>query len=257
MKCVDIKNLFIDYIDNNLEGTSKLEFEKHIKKCKGCSGELSQLILMNEKILKAKMVNTPDSLFETFMFNLEKEKNKIKNRMFGVFNMSGLKIAASILIFIIGSLFGVLLTKSYLANTKVKDLENEIGKLKQVIAVTMFGQHTTSEKIKALNYSDETRHVNQKFVNALVYALQNDDNVNVRLAAAKALFRYKDIKEVNELLIKSLNEQSEPMVQIVLIKFLVDNKEKGAVESLKYLINDDETNIVVKQYAEKGLQILL
>jgi hypothetical protein len=257
MNCADIKAMFIDYIDNNLDNTSKLEFEKHIKKCKVCLSELSQIKLLNEKVLKVRKLETPASLFENFMFNLEKEKNKLNNRMFGVFNMSWLKIAASILIFIIGSLFGILLTKSYLANTKVKDLENENGKLKQVVAVTMFGQHTASEKIKALTYSDETGQVNQKFVNALAYALQNDDNVNVRLAAAKALFRYKDLEEVNELLIKSLNEQNEPMVQIVLIKFLVDNKEKEAVESLKYLINDDETNIVVKQYAEKGLQILL
>ncbi len=257
MNCADIKAMFIDYIDNNLDNTSKLELEKHIKKCKECSGKLSQIKLLNEKVLKVRKVGTPASLFENFMFNLENEKNKLNNRMFGSFNMSWLKIAASILIFIIGSLFGVLLTKSYLVNTKVKDLENEIGKLKQVVAVTMFGEHTTSEKIKALNYSGENRQANQNFVKALAYALHNDDNVNVRLAAAKALFRYKDVEEVNELLIQSLNEQNEPMVQIVLIKFLVDNKEKEAVESLKYLIDNDETNIVVKQYAEKGLQILL
>ncbi len=257
MKCTDIKNLFIDYLDNNLDRLSRLELEKHIKKCKECSGELSQLILLNEKIIKARMISTPDSLFESFMFNLEKEKNKLNTRMSGIFNLSWLKIAASILIFITGTLFGILITKSYLVNTRVKDLENEIGNLKQVVAITMFGQHTTSEKIKALNYYGETRKVNPKFINALAYALQNDDNVNVRIAAVKALFRYKDVEEVNELLIKSLNDQNEPMIQIVLIKFLVDNREKEAVESLKYLINDDETNIVVRQYAEKGLQILL
>jgi len=257
MNCADIKSMFIDYLDNNLDNASKLKIEKHIKKCEKCLGELSQLKLLNEKTLKVKKVNTPDSLFESFMFNLENEKNTLNNRMFGIFNMSWLKIAASILIFIIGSLFGVLLTKSYLANTQVKNLENEIGNLKQVVAVTMFGQLTTSEKIKALNYSDEIKQVNQRFVNALAYALQNDDNVNVRLAAAKALFKYKDVEEVNELLIKSLNDQNEPMVQIALIKFLVDTKEKGAVESLKYLIDNDETNLVVKQYAEKGLHTLL
>jgi hypothetical protein len=256
MNCTDIKNMFIDYLDDNLDITSKSEFEKHIKKCKKCSGELLQLQLMNKKLLKAKMVRTPVSLSENFMFSLEKEKNRINNRMFGFFNVSGFKIAASILIFITGSLFGAVLTKSFLANTKVKDLENEIGKLKQVVAINMFGQHTTSEKIKALNYSGESGETNHKFVNALEYALLNDDNVNVRLAAAKALFKYKDTEEVKELLIKSLNNQNEPMVQIVIIKFLVDSKEEGAVESLKHLINNDETNIVVKQYAQKGLQVL-
>jgi ribosome biogenesis protein Nip4 len=257
MNCTDIKGMFIDYIDNNLDNISRYEFEKHIKKCKVCSGELSQLALLNEKILKIRKLETPSSLFENFMFILENEKNKLNNRRFGLFNKSLLKIAASILIFITGSLFGVLLTRSYLVNTQVKDLENEIGKLKQIVAVTMFGQHTTSEKIKALYYSDESRQVGQKYLNALAYALQNDNNVNVRLAAAKALFRYKNIEEVNKLLIKSLSNQNEPMVQIILIKFLVDNKEKKAVESLKYLINNEKTNIVVRQYAEKGLQILL
>jgi hypothetical protein len=256
MNCTDIKKMFIDYIDDNLDSKAKLEFKKHIKKCKKCSGELSQLQLMNKKISRVKMVRTPASLSENFMFSLEKEKNRIFNRMYGFFNVSGLKIAASILIFITGSLFGVLLTKSFMANTKIKDLENEIGKLKQVVAISMFGQHTTSEKIKALYYSGESGVINQKYVNALVYALQNDDNVNVRLAAAKTLFKFKNTEEVKELLIKSLNNQNEPMVQIVIIKFLIDNKEKEAVESLRHLIDNDETNIVVKQYAQRGLQVL-
>ncbi|UCH14838.1 MAG: HEAT repeat domain-containing protein [Bacteroidales bacterium] len=257
MNCNDIKNMFIDYLDNNLDNQAKSDFKKHLKKCKECSGALAQLQLINKKISGVKMVKTPDSVFENYMFNLEKEKYRLNSRMPGIFGLPGLKTAASILLFITGSLFGVLLTKSYLANTRVKDLENEVGKLKQVVAVSIFGQNTTSDKIKALNYYDETGEADQKYVSAIAHALRSDDNVNVRLAAAKALFRYKDTEDVKELLIRSLIDQNEPMVQIVLIKFLVDNKEKEAVESLRNLINNDETNIVVRQYAEKGLQTLL
>jgi N-acetyl-gamma-glutamylphosphate reductase len=58
-------------------------------------------------------------------------------------------------------------------------------------------------------------------------------------------------------LIESLKTQTEPLVQIALIDFLVKNHEKQAVQNLKILIEEDDTNSIVKQHANSGLSILL
>jgi hypothetical protein len=257
MNCNEIKNMFLDYLDNNLDTETKLKIEKHLEHCKICSGELLQIRLLNERISNMKKFENPKYLFDTFMLKLEKEKNKLEKWSFGINSRSLFRIAASILIFITGLLSGVLVVTGYLEKTRIKEMENEISKLKNTAVITMFNQHSTSDRIKALTYFDETEKISPDLLRSLENALLFDDNVNVRLAAVNALFRYKDNEQVMELLIKCLGSQDEPMVQIAIIKFLVDNREKRAAESLQYLIKNDNTNIFVKQYADQGLHVLL
>ncbi len=257
MNCNDIKSLLLDYLDNNLDKKTKLEIEKHLDHCKICSNELSQIRLLNEKISNMNKIENPRHLFDTFMLNLEKEKNRLKKWSFGINSSSLFRIAASILIFITGLLTGVLVVTGYLEKTRIKKMENEISSLKNAVAITMFNPHSTSDKIKALTYFNENNKVSPDLLRSLENALFFDDNVNVRLAAANALFRYRDNEQVMELLIKCLSSQDEPMVQIAIIKFLVDSREKRAAESLQYLIKNDDTNIIVKEYADQGLHVLL
>jgi hypothetical protein len=257
MNCNDIKNMFLEYLDNNLDKKTQLEIEKHLDHCKKCSVELSQIRLLNEKISSMYKFANPQYLFDNFMLNLEKEKNRLKKWPFGVNTSPLFRIAASILIFVTGLLTGVLVVTGYLEKTRIKEMENEISKLKNNAAITMFNPHSTSDRIKALTYFDENNKVSPDLLRSLENALFFDDNVNVRLAALNALFRYKDNEQVMELLIKYLGSQDEPMVQIAIIKFLVNNREKRAAESLQYLIKNDDTNFIVKQYADEGLHVLL
>lgn len=112
-------------------------------------------------------------------------------------------------------------------------------------------------RLKALGFVDEKESLNPDLIYTLENILKNDENVNVRLAAANTLFKHNYLNEVNTLLIESLKTQTEPMIQITLINFLVDNKEKQAVENLKILLERDNTNNIVKQYANKGIKVLL
>jgi hypothetical protein len=257
MNCNDIKSMFLDYLDNNLDKEAKLQIEKHLEHCKICSGELSQIRLLNEKISNMNRFANPQHLFDNFMLKLEKEKNRLKKWSLGINSRSLFRIAASILIFVTGLLTGVMVVTGYLEKTRIKEMENEISELKNTVAITMFNQHSTSDRIKALTYFDENNKVSPDLLRSLENALIFDDNVNVRLAAVNALFKYKDSEQVMELLIKCLDSQDEPMVQIAIIRFLVDNREKRAAESLQYLIKNDNTNIFVRQYADQGLHVLL
>ncbi len=258
MKCSDIKNQFLDYLDDNLDNKAKKLFETHIKRCEQCSNELSQLGLLNKKLSKVKNIETPRSLSEEFLSAIDMEQRKFENRIFRYENLRfTLKIAASIILFIAGLVFGVLISNSGKVNTRVAKLENEVSRLEEAVTVAVFNEHTTSQKIKAVYYFDDQSRINPALIKALTNALNNDDNINVRITAAKSLFRYNNIPEVRELLIKSLVNQNEPMVQILIIDHLVAINEKGAAESLKGLVNSNNTNNIVKQYAARGLKTLL
>ena len=252
MNCKEIEKHIIDYLENSLEKEKIREFEKHLQSCEKCSDKIIQFKDLNKKLINQANIKSSQNFQDEFLINLENEKEKLRSRNNRISNFkSGLRIAAGILIFISGSFFGAFLS------TNGTKLENEINELKQVIAYTALNEQTVSERVKAIYYLDELKSENQDMLDALTNALRNDENVNVRLAAAKALFNYGNNEEVRRSLVSSLLNQHEPMLQITLISYFIENNDKTAVETFKTLIQDENTNTIVKQYANKGIEILL
>jgi len=93
-------------------------------------------------------------------------------------------------------------------------------------------------------------------LDALLQALDNDPNVNVRLAAADALYLFASNPEVKEGLLKSLARQESPLVQSALIDLLVVSREQRAVQALKTLIGGEKLRPEIKKKAELGIQQL-
>jgi N-acetyl-gamma-glutamylphosphate reductase len=162
-------------------------------------------------------------------------------------------LAASVLLLVAGSFLGYFVAQK----GKVTKLENEILSIKHSYTSSVLNMQTSSIRLKAISFVEEGMSLNTELIQVLGNILNNDENVNVRLAAANALFKNNHNNEVNALLIESLKTQSEPLVQIALIEFLVKNHEKQAVQNLRILIEQDGTNSIVKQHANNGLSTLL
>jgi HEAT repeat protein len=92
---------------------------------------------------------------------------------------------------------------------------------------------------------------------ALIRTLNEDPNVNVRLAAVDALFLFRGNPAVKESLVLSLSRQESPLVQVALIDLLVEIRERRAVEALKSLIGTAKLNPEVKHHAELGLKQII
>lgn len=118
-------------------------------------------------------------------------------------------------------------------------------------------QSSASERILAISGSLKMKDINQEIVQALIKSMNYDNNVNVRLAAIEALSHYTDRDDVRQSLIRSLEIQDQPMVQIALIDLLVDLEEKKAVNEIKRLMIDENTPKIVKQRAEMGVALLM
>ena len=86
--------------------------------------------------------------------------------------------------------------------------------------------------------------------------MNTDDNSNVRMAAIQALSKFTDESAVLDALVSSLEIQTDPLLQITLINILVDLKEERAVETMKKLLEQEETHETVKKLAQKGLTII-
>lgn len=256
MKCTDIKKIVIDILDNetNLNKQTKFEFHNHLKTCDKCNKEFEQFKQLNDKLNHIKKIDTGEEFRNEFINKLEEEKLNL-NKSYSINNIykTSLKIAAGILLFILGSFFGYYFSQ----NITVKNLQSQVNYLQQSYSLSVLKGQTVSSKIKAINYFDGEIIIQPEFLSILENILNNDDNVNVRISAAKALFKYSKNKDVNVILLKSLKIQTEPMVQIELIEFLVNENNKQAIDELKILLENQNTNYIVRQYANNGLEVLL
>ena len=143
------------------------------------------------------------------------------------------------------------------------EVMNEIGSLKKemqatkdLMILTMLKRESASERIQAVNYSYELQKPDENVLNALIYTLDFDQNINVRSAAVDAIARFGNIPEVRNALIKSLLKQQEPTLQISIIELLTTLNERRALPALRLLVEDDGVSEFVRQKAEESSKFL-
>jgi len=119
-----------------------------------------------------------------------------------------------------------------------------------------FEQASASERIKLIRTEYDKSGENSGMEQVLIQAMNNDDNVNVRLAAAEALFHFRSDPYVRKALIRSLANQTDPNVQITLIDMLVKMHEKSAISEMRVLLLKKDLNPIVRYKLENGVGAL-
>ena len=80
-----------------------------------------------------------------------------------------------------------------------------------------------------------------------------DENTNVRLTAVEALREFANSEAVKEAFITALQNEKDPSIQITLIHTLVEIQEKKAIQPMRRLLEQQETQPFVKQQIESLL----
>jgi hypothetical protein len=136
------------------------------------------------------------------------------------------------------------------------DLRREVQDMRQMLAVSLLEQSSTTERLRGVNLSYSLENPDSRTIEALLDTLNNDSNINVRLASANALYLFYDSPSVKEGIIQSLSQQNSPFIQVALVDLLVNMKERQALESFKKLVAANELDPKVKQMLEQGIQEL-
>lgn len=105
-------------------------------------------------------------------------------------------------------------------------------------------------------FSDEYDKEDNKIVNRLTEIVLNDDNANVKIASIDALLKFPKNEKIRKSLIKALEKETEPLVQIKLIKAISFLRENRAQKSLEKIINNKETFPIVKNNATLAINNL-
>lgn len=265
MSCNDIQLFLIDYLDNQLDDKTRKQVEEHLHTCAGCSTELKQLMLLQDNIDAEDMVVPPATLRMGFMHTLEEEAGKLATReqATGVqhkgakvisLTIGGLawRAAAAVIILVIGIGIGYKVRfDSQPGISTVKPQKQDAG---QKALVNMLDDESPSQRIEAVSYAQELGNKNKSVINVLFNTLNTDKSPNVRVAAVFALEKYTDDKAVLDSMVASLQRQTEPIVQILLIDILSSKKVTKAIKPIQDILSNDKSIKEVKEAAEKGLR---
>lgn len=165
-----------------------------------------------------------------------------------------MQIAAAVVLLIIG--FGAGKFSGSDSSNELASLRDEVQELKEVTLTNKLQQHSASERIMAVNQIEERSTVNRELISTLITTLNSDESPNVRYAALQALKKFIGEEDVRAELVKSLDSQYDPLIQISLITILVEAEERSAIAPLKQIIENEEIAPEVKQQAEVAIQVL-
>jgi uncharacterized membrane-anchored protein YhcB (DUF1043 family) len=268
MKCEEVESKMIDYLDKTLSENERQEIENHLEICERCLDELRDTQQIFNLISKSEMIKPDDSLRINFYHMLHSEIKKSKEGCKPSFqkeitlwyNSARYRIAAAIALLICGTFIGMLINRGFdnsLASNELKQLRSEVSDLKKATMFTMLKDESSSDRIQAVSYAGDLSNPDQNVIDELIRTLNNDKNVNVRMAAAYALSKFGDQRSVSDSLVKSLSLQSDPILQVTLINILAERKEKRALRTIQEIIANKSTLKEVRAVAENSLRVLI
>lgn len=266
MECKNTQNLLIDFIEGNIPEDIKVQVEEHLLTCKTCRIEHKQTRQLLDDMQIFEDEQPEEKLKVDFYTMLEKEKEQlhtVSTKSYSLpkhskLNWSYLKYTASVIILLsIGFYFGQNLQIRSQQNSEIAALRSELQIIQQNASMVSLSQPTASQRLKAVNLINDQVESNQKTINTLINTFKNDDNINVRMAAANALSRYSDNEDVRNIFISVLDKEADPALQITLINLLTQMQETRAKKTFEKILNDENTIEVVKEQIQQGLKVFV
>ena len=267
MDCKEIKELVVDHIDGILDDRTARKVDEHLSSCEACRTEFSDM--------KSMWLGLDTLEIEKPSDNLKKNvENMIDSYTLGMNNNTNekwyvpvlewleswwpkrplIQFAATIAVLIIGLTTGLSIGGRTGSEKEIVQLKTDVNQLKQAVMVSLLDQASVTERIRGLTMTSQVKNADNEFYSTLLFLLNSDSDVNVRMAAVNALSNFSDNGYVRHELVKSLNLQSSPLVQIALIDLLASIREPESSSTLVRLINDPGINSHVKKRAEKALR---
>jgi len=265
MECKNIQNLIVDFIEGNVSADIQVQIEEHLLTCKKCRTEHKQTRQLLDDLHELENEIPSSQLKEDFYTMLEDEKEKVNNphtnkeQSFNLnVRLNLIKYAASAIILLgFGFLLGRNVQMQSKQNQEIAALRTELLSMQQTATMATLSQPTASQRLKAVNMIEEKTKVDLNTIALLINTLKNDENVNVRMAAANALAKYSESDEVRNAFIDVLEKEEDAAMQITLINLLTQLKDKRAKNTFEKILNNQQTIPVVKQQAQEGLKVFI
>ncbi|NQU86416.1 MAG: zf-HC2 domain-containing protein [Mariniphaga sp.] len=253
MKCEEIKINLPEYIDGKLDDKASGIIASHLEGCEGCRELYTELNSFLKFTDTFSEIEPPKGMKDEFMELADREFFGGQKKVLLI--PAWVKVAAMI-IMVFGTFAGGFFAGS--GNQGNPQLQAELNQLRQDVLLAGLSDYSGPQKIEAVYNIKTSGQADHKLIDALVYTMNSDKNVNVRLAAIGALSEMIDQNEsIKSELINSLTVQENPLLQISLIQVLTESGVKEAKEEIELISENENTDQHVRTYAKDMIKTII
>jgi anti-sigma-K factor RskA len=254
MEREQLETLLIDYIDGKLNAADRQVVEQELVDNEAAYKLYEELREVIHALDNTPKLEAPPSLKDKFDRMLQAELAVAKQDKKTIFFTPAFyRVAAAVALLVLGGGAGFWISTYQRQQDEIAQLKEEMRRTKETMMSMIGNDQSASQRLEGVNVALTITKADDEVVNALVRTMNEDPNTNVRLAALDALSKFYTEPAVRKALIKSLEKQKDPVVQIALIELLVRMKEKGVVNELKRIVDDNEALEPVKDEAYTGI----
>lgn len=253
MKCEEVKINIPEHIDGKLDKDTSLIISNHLNTCDSCKEIYTELNSFLKFTGSFPDIDPPVGMRDEFMRMAELEDKQYRTKTISI--PIWIKIAAMIIV-----VFGTFAAGYFSGSDKKENnlLKAEMKNLEQQVLLAGLRDYSGPQKIEAVYNISTYGKTSNEFINVLVYTLNSDKNVNVRLAALNVLTGMMENNEsVKTELIHSLSVQENPLLQISLIQVLTESGVKEAKDKIESISNNEKTDQNVKDFARDMVKTII
>lgn len=255
-----IQELINKYNEGLADPSEVLLIEKFIEEGKVELPQLKGLSTLDDQLMTMSSP-TPsmamDDQFYKMLSSMKKSKSGFSWSTFFSWPEFAPKLAIASVMLIVGFFGGYLIKLGAGNNQQVEVLTQEVTDLKEMMMLSLLEKESATERLKAVSLTSEMNSASDKVTSALLQTLNNDENINVRLAALEALKPYVRESHVRERLIQSIAIQESPLVQVSLAELMAALQEKSSVKEFDKILKSERTPADVKKKIEENLKVMI
>jgi len=257
----------MDYLSGAMDKEGKMKFDKFLKDHVGYDQQFHDISLAWSQMDNLETLEPSEKMderfYKTLRNHIEKQEGTSEplTNLFQTFlvNLWKPQLAYGLLLLGMGLGIGFYLnsnnTPELIKTILVSDTETE--EIREKLILTLLEQPSANKRLQGVSEANKIRKVDEKVIKALLQTLNNDSNVNVRLAAIESLVNYVENPFVREGLVQSIVRQDSPIVQVTLANLMVALQEKKSIEPFKKLIRTKELDKSVKEKIETSIQSII
>jgi hypothetical protein len=267
MTCDEVKLSIPEYLSRELSGREVLEMEGHVAECAGCQAELSEMSALWRSMARlpqpepGPLLRTRfESMLAAYEHGMERGRqdsawSRLQGRLSAFWPKQPVwQFAVAVACLVAGFFGGSALTQTHLrpANNEMTTLRGEVAAMRQLVTLSLLQQQSPSDRLRGVNWSVRVERPTPEVPAALLFAVNNDDNVNVRLAAVDALHNFTADERTRRSLLAAIPRQDSPLVQIALIDLLAQLHEPETAKALQRLADQPRLDESVRAFAQRA-----
>ncbi len=254
MKKDRLEALLLDYIDGQLSAGEQASVEQLIEQDEATARLYEQLKTLTHLMEESSLAEPPASMKRQFDSWLQSEVVRTPKARQVVLTPFFFRVAAAIAVLAVSAavVFWVKQQREHAA--RLAAMQEEVRLTKERMMALLGDQQSASKRVMGITVAyKDVQHADDDIVNALVDAMNNDGNSNVRLAALEALAKFQEEPHVRQALIAALRTQQDPIVQIALIRMLTAMRGIDIKTQLQDIAADETLLPAVKDEAHAAL----